>query len=369
MRRATRCSICKTDDGSLNKVTLDGKLTTLCLHCLGQFRECFFGGCRIKTKGHQVTVGNGEQVWVCLKHFCQEGITCANCGRRTLISVAPAAQSGICPKCCPIIKDYNYKLPFPDYQTKNEVFFGVELEVSAEYTAYPNKEESAKKVAELMGDFAVIKSDCTTGPYGFEIVSKAATLQNTKAGWHHFFKWRPNELLSWDAQQGTCGLHIHCSKAPLTKLVQNKLVNFMNKEKNRRFLVALGGRESSYATFNKNYVGTKALEMCAGVRRVALNLCPQDTIEFRLFRGTLYEPSFFKALEFCDALIKFAQYAPIPAIRWLDPDYSLQQEFIATVLAGKKEWPNLALWISRKWLDKLPTFVEETQERTTTQCA
>lgn len=245
-----------------------------------------------------------------------------------------------CESCCPneehgIIRDYGDDVDTTPIGTPPH-FYGVELEVECGCDC----EKKAERVQSLLGDFAIIKEDGSIDA-GFEIVTRPASLAKQIELWQPFFERGTKGLSSFNTK--TCGLHVHCSRRPLTQLQIAKVVCFVNAAHNRKFMSALANRTSSrWAAYHAKRLaeGNKTNPE----RYEAVNLQNRNTIEFRIFKGTLKKESVFKAIEFCDALIHFCE----PASRSLRDTMS-RVKFLEYVFGNRKQWPHLAAWIESRW--------------------
>ena len=105
----------------------------------------------------------------------------------------------------------------------------------------------------------------------------------------------------------TCGLHITLTRKCFTHSHFLKFVDFFNNSSNFKLLKALSQRterSSSWATLRSDYNKRTLIDFAKCKdgrqnveRQKALNLQNQNTMEVRLFRGTLKASSFFKAFE------------------------------------------------------------------------
>src|ERR1039458_407034 len=176
-------------------------------------------------------------------------------------------------------------------------YFGVELEVESTLDMLV---PSAKQTGEIFDDFAIIKRDGSLR-CGFEICTRPASFKEHCAQWKRFFAASgqiPIQIMD------SCGLHVHCSRRGLSDLTVAKIVCFINAYHNRRFIRCIAGRsENNYAQIKKKKLTNASV--WTGDRYEAVNIGRCETIEFRMFRGTLDEATFFKALEFCDAMRAF----------------------------------------------------------------
>jgi hypothetical protein len=140
---------------------------------------------------------------------------------------------------------------------------------------------------------------------GFEIITQPLGLDKHAELWkwlsdsQHIVKY----LRSHDTS--TCGLHVHVSKAGLTKMQISKMVAFVNHPDNYSFIQKIARRSSStYAAVRFDKKASNAYR--TGVSRYeAVNLENRSTVEFRIFRGTLKYDTLMTAIEFVNALTLF----------------------------------------------------------------
>lgn len=176
------------------------------------------------------------------------------------------------------------------------VYLGVELEVEC---PGEDKEKKAGEVLDQMGGREVICKEDGTLSNGFEIVSRPACLQGHRKIWDKLFENVPDGLVSFDSKN--CGLHVHVDRSLLTKEQIERIVEFVNAEENEKFVTIVAQRRSdSYAKLKP---GKK--EVFSNDRYEAVNLMNDKTIELRIFKGSLKKESFFKSVEFTDALVAF----------------------------------------------------------------
>lgn len=222
---------------------------------------------------------------------------------------------------------------------KNGVYFGVELEVAC----MPRRKVAslARKVEKRVKGFCILKSDSSTGnddrfQQGFEIVSAPASLEVLAEK----FLWLKEDpvqgIVSY--QTRSCGMHVHVSRKPLTPLTVGKMLLFLNDHRNEALVSAVAGRTSN------SYCERRPKKLTDGNKKGSsrydtLNTRGSDTIEFRLFRGTLSYEGFMKNLEFIQALLDWAPLAPLS----MPP-----QGFLEHVREGRKSYPNLFNMLARK---------------------
>lgn len=202
------------------------------------------------------------------------------------------------------------KVP-PKYNGKT-LYLGVELEVVDE------SGDSAEDTWDVIGrDNAILKEDGSVS-HGFEIVTTPQTLGSHKKTWAPFFESSvKRSLLSYNTS--CCGMHVHMSRNCFTKFTLGKFLDFVNREHNRKFMVKLAQRRSDqWASYNTSKTVTypSKRESMMHDKYTAVNLSNPNTIEVRIFRGTLNEKAFFKNLEFCEALVEYVQTASIKDLVW-----------------------------------------------------
>jgi hypothetical protein len=120
----------------------------------------------------------------------------------------------------------------------------------------------------------------------------------------------------------------------------------VNAYHNRRFIATIAGRPSTgYAKISPKKLATAAQRN--GDRYEAVNLQNSNTIEFRLFKGTLKGESVYKALEFCDAIIAYCGCATRTV-----KDSQSRVKFIEFVKENAKSYPHLHAFIEARWFGR-----------------
>jgi hypothetical protein len=222
-----------------------------------------------------------------------------------------------CLDCRPqlkIIKNYHYKPSKWKYLKEKweyPLYMGVELEV--EPFIY---DENIQKVAcefknflksELLENFIYFKTDSSI--HGFEIVTHPFTLQYA----HNHIKW--NRVLEWlieknytSFKNGRCGLHIHLDKSYFSDTDIIKMRTFFSGASNEIFKFSRReGKDNQYCIyepFNKS----RFLNFAQNGRHCAFNInTNKNTVEVRVFKGTLNINRFIASLQFCDALANFVK--------------------------------------------------------------
>ncbi len=231
--------------------------------------------------------------------------SCEDCG--TVISRSDAYYYGDYPHCqacyednhdnCSI-KDYGYK-PDPLFYGADNRFFGVELEVD-EGGECDDCADSVLRIANRDKTHIYCKHDGSLNE-GFEIVTHPMTLDYhlNKMPWADILtRLRTMGYLSHKAE--TCGLHLHINRTSLGSSEAEqvatiaRILYFVEKHweellkfsrrtpyQLERWAARYGLKEQPLEILDRAKKGTDK------GRYVCVNLQNLDTIEFRMFRGTL----------------------------------------------------------------------------------
>lgn len=155
---------------------------------------------------------------------------------------------------------------------------------------------------------------------GVECITMPCTL-----GYHHAnMRW--DRLCEELKSQGfrshdtdDCGLHVHMSRRALTPIQIVKMDVFINRA--WRFFSEIARRRCFY---NSDYETSKTADKCKGflpsgyeshnARYAAVNTTNKDTVEIRIFRGTLNHETILGTIEMCHAMPRFLDTIPITKI-------------------------------------------------------
>lgn len=204
--------------------------------------------------------------------------------------------------------------------------FGFELEVgNGEYFT-----ECIDDIESAVGDRVYFEHDGSVSR-GFEIISQPHTIE---AFWENKNRWskmlesiKENGFTSHDT--GFCGLHIHFSREMFgsTEYKQNlavaKIMYFMQyyQDDIKRISRRKNMEYCNFYDINMNWHSEKELrEYFSDLasdryndRYRIINTRNYKTIEFRLFRGTLNEKSFFATFDFLQNIVNNSK-----KIKWID---------------------------------------------------
>lgn len=213
------------------------------------------------------------------------------------------------------INSYSYRPSMKFHKLSNEnenaPFFGIELEVERKNS---NGLKHKYMAGLIENEHWYFKTDGSLTD-GFEIVTHPLTFnyiqQNEKVFTNSLKLLVENGYNSYDAN--TCGMHIHISKNNFNTWHLYRFLKFFVE--NKEFIAAISQRKmeklKKWANIEDDSDSSliyKAKKKDGnGERYVAINLKNSQTIEIRIFRGTLNINSFMKNIEFSHALYMFTK--------------------------------------------------------------
>lgn len=254
----------------------------------------------------------------------------ARCGRCGVYLNGPAEdrRSGDTPNSAMCLVCYEHR-PILGHRAKpylrpvgdGPYFLGLELEVECDTAhvdraANPNAyiNARARQCVQLLGHgaphwHAIVKSDGSLH-YGFELVTRPAGLAVHETRLREFCAGVDGlDLVCYRSPR--CGLHVHVSRAPMTELQIAKVVLLVSAPRNRSFVERLAGRAASaYAVIQPKKLVDVYDRNCRAIkpnpsRYEAVNLQNRETIEFRIFKGTLAFSGIMRALESAHAIVSY----------------------------------------------------------------
>jgi hypothetical protein len=209
------------------------------------------------------------------------------------------------------IMNYSFKPRRPDFfmgstdSNDLRLFYGMELEVESMDNSMS---DGMGIIKDSLGDLVYFKADGSL-ERGYELVTFPFSFNYYSEAFDFGFLPKLQELgyRSWSA--GTCGLHVHISRTGFVssghiwKFAQLILSNQYAWGK-------LAGRsQSRWASFDLEQNGI--MKVLKGEkfpeRYCAVNLTNTDTIEVRIFRGSLNERRVRSAIESIDCAIQYTQ--------------------------------------------------------------
>jgi hypothetical protein len=285
--------------------------------------------------------------------------TCSNCDRTVPyddLEYDEDTEEDLCARCYTRrgpIRDHSYG-PEPVFHGKGPLFLGIELEVEARDAS---RSEGADSLAS--NPLYYLKHDGSLND-GFEVVSHPVSgdwLLENPAAYDDVFALAKRGFRSYDTS--TCGMHVHMTRKAFKKLHLLKFVTFVKE--NDAFTLRVSQRkykssmdqwakthyeESRYDPWRGECVAAsiashlKHTNGATGDRYTAVNLENENTIEVRIFRGTLNPAGFWKNVEFCLALYAFTENA---SLRELTPE-----NFMRFVSAYRRRYKHLYAFLVSK---------------------
>lgn len=333
------CSICGEVHLKTDMEIVDGE--TICEECYNDFDKVYkcgeCGGVHMRRYENYVPTGYG----FLLCNNCKakgEYKRCDDCGRwfhKEDITKSTRDGHWRCVDCeryfkAKAIKEYGFK-PDPIYKVHNhpdfesdmkikELLFGVELEVDKG----ENKEDCANELLDASPDIYCKRDGSLSN--GIEIVTHPCTLEYHK----NDLCWNTlSEIAlrygfhSQDAR--TCGLHVHVGRRQMGKNIEerkataakivlladrhwNSLVKFSRRKPEqlnrwaKRPEVAYDEVQDGEETLISAALSTRR-----DGRYQAINLENDNTVEFRLFNGTLKVDTIIATLELVSNIVKYAK--------------------------------------------------------------
>lgn len=318
------CTVCGIGHPSTDLHPYNGG--QLCPDCLSaQTVICADCGRRIS---REENAGSGGRP-LCPDCYFRSYYTCSRCGRIIYMSDAyfrPGDEEEDEPLCCDCyslcahaINDYYFK-PEPIFYGKGPRFFGVELEIDGggERADYA---EALLRTANTDRERIYIKHDGSLDD-GLEIVTHPMTLDYhlTQMPWQAVMD-EAVRLGYTSHQGGTCGLHAHVNRSAFgaTEAEQDQciarvlyfferyweeLLKFSRRTQRQldRWAARYGYKDRPMDILDHAKKGDGA------GRYSAVNLQNRDTVEFRMFRGTLKYNTLAATLQMLDRICDVALF-------------------------------------------------------------
>lgn len=261
------------------------------------------------------------------------------------------------------IHDYGYK-PEPVFVSKaltsasgyvmtnyggNKLYFGMELEVEGVDESY-HRDDLARIVIDNC-EYIYNKHDGSLSSNGFEIVCDPilSTEFNDLYPYAILDTLRSDYgVRSWDTR--TCGIHIHMSKAAFTTAHMYKFLKFMYS--NQHAVQRFAGRQTHYADFSGQ--SERAMDLAKGKAHTehfnAVNVT-RNTLEVRVFKGTLNVKRIKSNVEFLNAVYDYTQALTVKDVV---EGRLVWNAFTDYVKANSEKYPTLA---ERKEIQQASAFV------------
>lgn len=200
---------------------------------------------------------------------------------------------------------YDYQPEWEFHGTDSKVFLGVEMEIEAGVGTNPGA--GARLVHENAYGLALVKNDGSLD-YGIEIVTHPMTYQWAIGYW----PWRILDRLRDEGfcTMDTCGIHVHVSRDGFDGPAHvYRWLAFIYR--NPEPIQALAGRGSveysEWSRSTRNRIKDHAKGDRDERRYVAVNVQNEDTLEVRMFAGSLDPNVIQAAIGFVDASVEYTR--------------------------------------------------------------
>ena len=323
-----KCTDCGDWEPNCVEVPNQGMVCEYCREH-GPYHQCEDCGdwCRDGDMCH-----DDSDIWVCDCCYNARWYNCDNCGCLVHADDVHSIDGyDYCEDCAEEIEsgtihNYSYK-PAPyfyhtqeDFTNGTPLYMGVELEVDKGKNPEELAEELQVNVPEIY-----CKHDGSLDD-GVEIVSHPCTLayHMNELDWE-WIREKCCEYGFTSHDAGTCGLHVHVNRnffgntqteidlniAKAVLLVnrfwESHMIPFSRRTEEQLNHWASKNEITLEDDDNDATLASKARDLRNKGRYYAVNLRNANTIEFRLFRGTLKASTFNATLQFVDTLCRFAK--------------------------------------------------------------
>lgn len=196
-----------------------------------------------------------------------------------------------------------------DHATIEEPIGGFELEI--ESGGKCSQEGIINAVEEHLGSELFYCKEDSSIVRGVEVVSQPHALKKMPFKALRAFCKDVRKQGARSYESGNCGLHVHIGRAAygITRGSETERTIWRGYRALTPYLKAVSGRERYYSgwpeAFNPRYAHLETYRFYDGHGRASLNVCPEHTIEWRFFRGTLQPESCVNSIKFCFYLTSF----------------------------------------------------------------
>lgn len=221
---------------------------------------------------------------------------------------------------------------FGDDEDGHSPFLGVELEVDAQNSTR-DVDDISDEIEEMFPRHFIWFEHDGSLSYGFENITAPATYgyhKSIRDKYMNMFRKIVSEgLCSYNT--GSCGMHVHVNKNYFTSNSQIENLLFLFDKYWDNIVIFSRRSSDGIRSWASKYNATPheiVEDMGFGDRYRCVNLSNSNTIEFRIFKGTLNPDVFFATLAFVDSICRISKYSTKQEIRrisWEDivPDSAM----------------------------------------------
>lgn len=330
--------------------------TLLCEDCIDELtRTCDCCGDRIWNEDDE----GDFNITLCERCRDNYYCTCDDCGRLIHDDDAHYVEDEDYPYCADCyerhersyIHNYSYK-PSPVFHGRGTMFFGVELELD-------KGGEDDDKAEEILSctdsDHLYVKHDGSLDD-GMELVSHPMTLEyhQNSMPWKNIVETAV-DLGYRSHQTGTCGLHVHvnrkafsCDRSEQDEVISRilyiverfwqEMLKFSRRTEYQidRWAARYGIKDNPKQVMDNAKKGNRGRYAC-------INLCNYNTIEFRIFRGTLKYNTFIATLQMVEHICLTAMEMTdeeITSLSWPEFIEGIEHEELIQYLKERRLYVN-----------------------------
>ena len=272
---------------------------------------------------------------------------CTECNTK---SVVDTTRDGLCVDCLGTtyrVHNYSHRVEESlgfDKRNKSttEPYLGIEIEYQVD-----KRKEGRLYVGDNLYNHSLMKEDGSVRN-GFEIVSRPASYAQHMLKYESFLDGLPE----WIHPHASCGMHVHISRTALSQMGAGKLVEFMNRDDNEKFIQLIAGRKATnYQRAIEDYDIKKPYKVDRGDDRADrynyVNLSNKKTIELRIFASPKNTNEFKVRMQFVKAMIGYCQPAALTGTLKEQTSFS---SFITWLENTKKEFKELHTYVKESAL-------------------
>ena len=340
------CDHCLRNFAPGDAILMDGQ--TLCPDCAQELTTlCSRCGDRI----WNAEAMEDTNLTLCQDCYDDHYHTCADCGHiihdDDIYYANEDEDTPYCSACVDRhrgdgVQSYYYK-PEPIFYGNGDRYLGVELEIDEGGEC----DSTARKLMEIANceqEHIYIKHDGSLNE-GMEIVTHPMTLDyhKTRMPWAAVMQ-KALDLGYYSHRAETCGLHVHVNRDSLgtnsweQELVVSRILYFVENHWNellrfsRRTKHQLAKWASRYGRKDSPKEIMDVAKHASAGRYTCVNLTNSDTVEFRIFRGTLKYNTLIATLELVEEICTAAMYytdEELAELSWTD--------FVSRLTPGKHQ--------------------------------
>lgn len=329
-----QCVLCGAREPleDVTRIGREGARAYVCSRCATHVGTCSRCGDAYYTERLHLSADGQLYCYDCLpENF---GI-CAGCGQRQRIDNLHMSADGqrYCARCLPENRTYirpyhhNPELRFDgrlniEIYDLMKIYYGIELEMDD-----GDVKPCSRELYKLSNEDAIFfqEHDGSLSDRGIELITQPFSDPINSVPWEDIVRICKKNHFKSDIASNSCGLHIHFSRAPFgnkIELMEAKLVLFFSIHEEHIESIARRSSER-WSSVKKVKLPKDEAECISELRKVkysgsryeAVNLTKQDTIEIRVFKGTLNLKTILATISFVKTVVEFCRNATVSEVR------------------------------------------------------